>query len=121
MKRLLLALLATGTMADLASAAEPYGTWTRPSTGAHVSFYQCDNKLCAKIVSVKDASHAALVGTVIINGAKQVGNNQWKGDLLDPEAKKTYDGTITLNGGKLKLEGCVMALLCEDEYWTPVN
>jgi hypothetical protein len=35
-------------------AAEPFGTWVRPSTGTQVGFYDCGGKLCAKIVAVKD-------------------------------------------------------------------
>jgi uncharacterized protein (DUF2147 family) len=121
MIRTFAALLSVGLLATPAAAADVLGTWTRPSTGAHVNFYDCDGRLCAKIVSVKNSSQADLVGTIIIKGATPAGDNEWKGDLYDPEAKKTYAGTISLHAGKLKLKGCVMAMLCENEFWTPAN
>ena len=38
--------------ATAANAADPYGTWLRPSTGTQVSFYACGGKLCARIAAV---------------------------------------------------------------------
>jgi uncharacterized protein (DUF2147 family) len=115
---LILSIMLIAGHGSSAIAAEPFGTWVRPSTGAHVNFYECGGKLCAKIVSVKDSSHASLVGTEIVKNASEVSGGIWKGDLFDPESGKTYAGTITVEGSKLKLEGCVMAILCSDEYWT---
>ncbi len=67
-------LAASAALAVLAAtaalAAEPTGTWIRPSTGAQVNFYACGGALCGKIVAVKDASKQSTVGTVILNGAK---------------------------------------------------
>ncbi len=53
-KSLLAATFALASLAGVANAAEPYGIWTRPSTGSQVSFYNCGGKLCAKVASVKD-------------------------------------------------------------------
>lgn len=110
------ALLMSASVAAL--AASPYGTWVRPSTGTKVNFYECGGKLCAKIVSVKDASKKGTVGTVIMSGAKKTGDNKWEGDLLNTENGNTYSGFVTLNGGGLKLEGCALGgLVCSGETW----
>ena len=117
---LLVAVLAF--TASPASAADPAGTWMRPSTGTQVDFYACGGNLCAKIVSVKDASKKSTVGTVILSGARKTGENKWQGELLNTEDGKTYAGQVTLEGAGLKLEGCALAgLVCKGETWTRVK
>jgi uncharacterized protein (DUF2147 family) len=104
-----------------ASAAEPYGTWVRPSTGTQVNFYDCGGKLCAKIVAVKDPSRQKEVGTVIMKGAAKSGDNKWEGDLLDAETGKVYSGVVTLEGPRaLNLKGCFL-MICKGETWRKVK
>jgi uncharacterized protein (DUF2147 family) len=108
-------------LATNARAADPYGVWMRPSTGTQVNFYDCGGKLCGKIVAVKDQSRRSEVGTVIMTGASQSGDNQWKGDLLNTDNGKTYKGVVTLRGpNALRLEGCV-AFICQGETWSKVR
>ena len=107
-----------GAFCGAAHAAEPYGNWTRPSTGTQVNFYNCGGKLCGKIVSVKDQARKKEVGTVIMKGAAKSGDNVWKGDLLDVESGKTYSGVVTLESATaLSLKGCVAAVFCRGETW----
>lgn len=122
-------LLATGCglallagLSNAAGAAEPYGTWLRPSTGTQVRFYDCGGKLCGKIVAVKDQARRKEVGIVIMHGAAKSGDNKWEGDLLDAETGKTYSGYVTLEGpGALTLKGCIAGILCKGETWTKVK
>jgi uncharacterized protein (DUF2147 family) len=109
--------------ATAAQAADPYGTWVRPSTGATVSFYDCGGKLCAKIVGQKDPAKKDTVGKVIMSGADKTGANTWKGNLLNTDNGQTYSGVVTLESAKaLKLEGCVLGgVICTGETWTKVN
>jgi uncharacterized protein (DUF2147 family) len=118
--RTLIAAAALLAAATSAHAADPYGTWTRPSTGAQISFYDCSGKLCAKVVSVKDQTKKDAVGKVIMTGAAKSGDNAWKGDLLNTEDGKTYSGTVTYQGAKaLNLKGCALGgLICKDETLT---
>lgn len=109
-------------LTGIASAAEPYGTWVRPSTGTQVSFYGCGGKLCGKIVAVKDEKRKSEVGTVIIKGMIKAGDNKWEGDLLDVESGKTYSGVATLESASaLNLKGCVAGLFCRGETWNKVK
>jgi uncharacterized protein (DUF2147 family) len=100
-----------------AADAAALGKFTRPSTGTTVDFYDCGGNLCGKIIAVTNASKQSTVGKLIVNGAKPAGSGNWKGDLFDPDSGKTYKGTITLVGDGLKLEGCVMGVLCSNEVW----
>ena len=109
-------------LSGTARAAEPYGTWVRPSTGTQVNFYSCGGKLCAKIVAVKDQSRKKEIGTVIMHGAVKSGDNKWEGDLLDASSGKTYSGVVTLEGpSALNLKGCVGGLFCSGETWSKVK
>ena len=106
-------------LATLAHAGDPTGTWTRPSTGTVVKFYNCGDQLCAKIVGVKDKSKQGTVGTVIMSGASKTGDNTWKGDLLNTDDGQTYSGVVTLVGGGLSLKGCVLGgIICKGETWS---
>lgn len=103
-------------------AADPQGTWVRPSTGTQVDFYNCNGGLCAKIVAVKDPAKKSTVGTVIMSGAKKTGDNKWQGNLLNTENGNTYSGYVTLEGAGLKLEGCALGgLVCSGETWQRVK
>lgn len=105
-----------------AQAAEPYGTWVRPSTGSQVSFYACGGKLCARVAAVKDEARKKEIGTVIMKGATKSGDNTWKGDLLDVESGKIYSGVVTLESANaLNLKGCVAMVLCRGETWQRVK
>ena len=125
MRKLIVALVCAtaGLAATAASAAEPYGTWLRPSTGATVSFYDCGGKLCAKIAGQKDPAKKGTIGKVIMTGATKSGANTWKGELLNVEDGKTYSGVVTLQSAKaLRLEGCVLGgIICNGETWTKVD
>ncbi|MDO9412820.1 MAG: DUF2147 domain-containing protein [Pseudolabrys sp.] len=118
MSAIALAFAVSAMTIGTASAADPYGNWTRPSTGTQVNFYNCGGKLCGKIVAVKDQSKKSTVGTVIMKGAAKSGDNTWKGDLLDVESGKTYSGVVTLESASaLNLKGCVAAVICRGETW----
>ena len=121
--RLVLATLVLSAVASSqAFAADPTGTWVRPSTGTIVKFYSCGDALCAKVVGVKDKAKQATVGTVIMSGAAKSGDNTWKGDLLNTEDGQTYSGVVTLTGGGLNLKGCVLGgIVCKGETWTRAN
>ena len=109
-------------LGTIASAAEPYGLWVRPSTGTQVRFYDCGGKLCGKIVSVTQEARKKEVGIVIMRGAAKTGDNKWEGDLLDAETGKIYSGAATLESpSALNLKGCVMSILCKGETWTKVK
>ena len=109
-------------MSGPAQAADPFGTWVRPSTGTQVNFYACGGKLCAKVAAVKDEARKKEIGTVIMKGADKTGDNTWKGDLLDLESGKTYSGVVTMESASaLNLQGCVAMVLCRGETWTKVK
>jgi uncharacterized protein (DUF2147 family) len=99
------------------SEAADLGKFTRPASDTTVDFYDCGGNLCGKIVSVDDKSDTTTIGKLIVDGAKPISNGTWKGELIDVESGKRYAGTITLSDRGLKLEGCLMLVLCSSEVW----
>lgn len=120
-----LSLLITGlglsfAATTIANAAAPYGTWLRPSNGAHVQVFKCKGGIGMKVTKSSDQSK---VGKVIMCGAKADGENTWKGSLLNLDDGKTYKGVVTLKGPKtLTLKGCVLGgLICKGDEWQKVK
>lgn len=109
------------------------GNWTNP-TGSTIHIYQCGPDICAKLVAIsKDAPtrvdaknpNAALRGRSLCG--LQIGKDfQPKGadraqggELYDPESGKTYTGSMTREGDKLKLRGYVgIPLFGRTETWS---
>ena len=104
-----------GISAQSAQAGSPYGTWKRPSTGAHIKVYKCAGGLGMKVVKSKKKSS---VGKRLMCGAKKSGKNTWKGTLTSSEDGKKYSGTVKLIGSRLKLTGCAMVVFCKSENWS---
>lgn len=118
---LLASALAAGPAAS-AGSNDPHGVWLRPEGGVQFSFYDCDGRLCAKVVAAQNPEDRSAIGTVILRGAKQTGPNEWKGKLFNVEDGKTYDGFITVDTPtRLTLKGCLWGVLCSDETWTRLS
>jgi uncharacterized protein (DUF2147 family) len=113
-----LALLAGGP----SLAAEPaiFGVWLRDGHDERLEFYDCDGKLCAR----EDAVTSVEGGPpqIVLRSAAKTGNNQWKGELFNPENGKSYTGKIHYHPpDQLTLTGCLIAFLCQSETWTRMD
>lgn len=85
--------------------------------------------MCGKLVwlknPVKDVNNPdpskrdlPLVGSTMLYDLKPSGTpGKWDGHLYDAEKGKTFKGSVTLEGDKLDMKGCV-AILCDDEKWS---
>ncbi len=106
-----------------AEAADPVGTWLRPSTGSHVQLFRCGGSICGRITAARDPARQANVGKVILSGAKQTNDNIWEGELFNPDDGSTYSGLLSLTGtNTIRLEGCTLQkLVCKGESWTRVR
>ena len=113
LKRIVIALAATGIAATAAHAVDIDGTWLRPKTGRHIKSYSCGGGLGLKVVET---------GKVIMCGAKSQGGGKYEGTLTSTEDGNEYSGTVTIGGSKLHLSGCVLGgLICKSETWSRVN
>jgi uncharacterized protein (DUF2147 family) len=130
-----LALRLASGAAAAQSADEAIGLWLNPENQSNVEFYKCGEGLCAKITKLAtdgaktdekntDASkrERAILGLVIMDGAKKSGPAKWSGNLYNPNDGKTYAGTVTVKDkNTLDLSGCVALVLCRTSTWTRLN
>lgn len=104
--------------ASSAQAGSPNGTWLR-SNGAHVEAFDCSGGLGLKVTKSPEANK---VGKTIMCGAKKVGENKWKGTVLNLDDNKKYSGYVTLDGSSLTLSGCVLGgLICKNDTWSRLH
>lgn len=76
-----------------------------------------DNPLCTKCEG--DRKNKPIVGMVIIENLKKVGNEYTNGTVFDPETADTYKCTIELVGAdKLKIRGYLgIPMFGRSQYW----
>ena len=101
-----------------ALALDPYGVWLRMESGTAFDFYNCADKLCAKVIAVSKPADKKAIGTIILRNAVKNEDGDWTGDLYNTEDGKTYAGTISVKKpAELTLEGCLIKFLCKTESW----
>jgi len=127
--------------ATQAAAADPTGIWQKSEQGERpgkFEIFRCGSGkryLCAKIVWLKDPLYKGkplhdirnenprlrdrpILGLPMINGMAQVGANQWKGNIYNPEDGNTYSATLTLvSRNQINLRGCKGWILCGERTW----
>jgi uncharacterized protein (DUF2147 family) len=98
------------------------GQWTTPEGKSTMEIYTCGDRLCGKIVALKEPFYPAdepdgyagkakvdrenpddskrstpLIGLQIMRGFQYVGENVWSdGEIYDPENGKSYSCNMTL-------------------------
>ncbi len=116
--------------AALAAPEDAIGTWKDTETGATTQIYACGGGVCVKVVT-PSKEHAidsynpdpalkgrSMAGVVIMTGAMKDGADRWKGQLYNSVDGKTYSGWVIVKSkDQVKLEGCVLAILCKSRTW----
>ena len=108
------------------------GNWTNPG-GSTIHIYRCGSDICAKLIAIsKDAPGRVdaenpdpalrgrpLCGLQIGKDFQPKGADRAQGgELYDPKSGKTYTGSMTREGDKLKLRGYVgIPLFGRTETW----
>ncbi|MCJ8167383.1 DUF2147 domain-containing protein [Pontibacter sp. E15-1] len=119
----------------------PLGVWTNQDGKAEFEIYQCGDKLCGKIVSLKDPNRNGkpkvdennpvqklqtrpLMGMVFMKGFEYEGDNKWDdGTIYDPESGKTYSCYMKiLSKNKMEVKGYIgISLLGKTQAWTRIQ
>jgi uncharacterized protein (DUF2147 family) len=109
MRRLILAAAVIAASATIAYAEDPIvGNW-KTELGDTAAIASCGSGYC---ITLKSGKHAG----------KQIGtfegkDGSYEGKITDPDANKTYDGSLTVSGNALKMKGCVLKVVCESQTW----
>jgi uncharacterized protein (DUF2147 family) len=119
--------IATGAPA---LAASPAGDWLVAEGTAVVRIAPCNNGWCGKLARTPGPGQdehnpdpakrgQPMLGTTILIDMKPNGTNRWDGEIYNPENGKTYTGHIVmLSPDALRIEGCLLGILCGGETWT---
>ena len=120
--------------AAMAAAEDAIGTWKDDDTGGITQVYTCGAGICIKVVTPSKGREVdsnnpnptlkgrSMAGAVIMDGATKDGPNRWAGKVYNSEDGKTYSGSLEVKGkNEVKLEGCVLAILCKSHTWHRVQ
>ncbi len=132
----LLMSLVVGSSAE----SNPAGMWSMANGKVTVKVRPCGPRLCGTIAGLKepissidgkpkvdrenpDASlrKRPLMGLPILIGMKPAGEGTWKGAIYNPDDGNTYSATLSMDGGSLKVKGCVAGILCKTNSFVRVN
>ncbi len=132
MKRLMTAALLGLCSTGAASAQSPVGEWLVKDQTAHIRVVSCGNGLWGVINWVKGPpgkdennpdpakrTRSVMGIPILINFKRE--DEQWAGEAYNAENGKTYSSYISLQSPDvLRIEGCVLGILCGGEDWTRV-
>ena len=108
-KALLALALVAATLAP-AIAAEPIvGNW-KTASGETAAIAACGPDFCVTLQTGKFAGKQ--IGRM--NGQGQ----NYKGEITDPAADKTYSGSGEVKGDSLVMKGCVLGIFCKSQTWS---
>ena len=116
------------------------GVWAEEDGEAHVEIAPCGDKLCGRIVWLKEPSDAngrphtdqnnpsptlrtrPILGLLIMADLQPNGNNTFlQGQVYNSENGKIYDVYLTPGMRTMEVEGCLMKYLCLSQTWTRVR
>ena len=130
--------LAFGLLAEPAWAGEPSGLWLTEDGSAKSKVALCGPNVCGSITWLKEPNDASgkpkvdknntdtskrgrpIIGVPIVLSMKPDGGDKWSGKIYNAEDGKTYDGSLTLAGNAMKVQGCV-SIFCKTKTWTRSN
>lgn len=135
---LLAAVSAPPALAQLREKA--LGVWVEEDGGAHIEIVSCQDKLCGHIVWLKNPTdqngqpqtdrnnpnpalrNRPILGMLIMAGLQPNDDNTYlEGRVYNSEDGKVYDVFLTPARDTMKVEGCLMKILCASQTWTRVR
>ncbi|SFF90843.1 DUF2147 domain-containing protein [Pontibacter chinhatensis] len=138
---LTLVMLLFLSSAAWAQSLSPIGIWTNEEGKAKFEIYKCGDKLCGKIVSLKEPLRNGkpkldennpdkklrtkpLIGLPFMKGFEYDGDNKWdEGTIYDPESGKTYSCYMKMvSKDKMEVKGYIgISLIGRTQHWTRVE
>ena len=110
-RQMMLAAATTLMLAGVAYADPIEGNWTTES-GATAQIATCGQGFC---ITLRTGEHAGKQ----IGQVSPSGEGRYAGKITDPAKDKTYSGKASINGGSMKMSGCVLGgLICQSQTWT---
>lgn len=141
MKLLCAAAIGLSFASSAAMAADPAGTWLSEDGGTKVQIANCGGKLCGTVVWLNRPTDPStgkpktdslnpdpgkrgrpLLGLQVVHGLTSNGPDTWSGQIYNADDGKTYQAHVmVVSHSAMKVEGCVLAVLCKGQTWTRSN
>ena len=138
--RSVFALAMVMSLAGPAVAEEAAGLWSMANGKVMVKVRPCGGTICGTIAGLKEPiskidgkpkvdrenpdpalRQRPLIGLTILIGMKPAGEDTWKGAIYNPDDGNTYSATLTLDGARMKVKGCVAGILCKTNNFVRLN
>lgn len=124
-----------------AQSLSPVGIWTNAEKEARFEIYKCGDKMCGKIIWLKEPNRDGkpktdisnpdkklqsqpIIGLVFLKGFEYDDNNKWDdGTIYDPKTGKTYSSYMQMiNKDKLEVKGYIgISMIGRSQIWNRVN
>jgi len=135
-----LAALFSLSLFSASALADVTGVWSTIEGKSHVKIEPCGDKLCGKIIWLKEPLNSdgspkidihnsdnnqrdrPIIGLELLKGFVPNGSNEWDdGQIYNPEDGNTYNSTMILTSPKiLDVKGCVL-FFCKTQTWNKVE
>lgn len=121
-----LLLIAADAQAAPPSDAAIRGVWWNSDASVAVDVQPCGSLLCGTVIhaekraedDARKGGYPHMVGLRVMYGFRPTASGRWKGTVLVPERKMIVRSTISrLDAGRMRVEGCILGLLCSHETW----
>jgi uncharacterized protein (DUF2147 family) len=123
------AVLAAAAFLPLSALAEtPLGTWATPpdnkGISAHIEARPCGAATCGVIARTYDSEGRQVetpnLGVQVFWDMKPVSGDTWAGRAFVPAHKRSYPGTMQVQGNRMVVRGC-LGPVCQSQIWRRVN
>lgn len=143
LKRLILAAcgLVALLLSNTAFAAPPYGLWTSQERDVRVRLSDCHGKICGTLVWLQESVDPKtgnpktdrlnpdpakrtrpLIGLKVVYDFAPAGPQQWSGTIYNADDGHTYRAQLIVLGPRaIRLEGCMLVVLCMGHTWRRVD
>lgn len=115
------AVLAAATVTGTQAASSPLGVWINDEGRGGIEISQCGDKLCGKVVWLKDGKDAKGCGLQILGDLRPGGAGTWDGGwIYSPDNDRKYDVEVKpLDGDRLQVLGYAgIKLFGKSMIWT---
>ena len=130
--------LVMSLLAGPAYADDPSGLWLTEDGTAKIKIAKCGANVCGSVAWLKEPNDTSgkpkvdrnntdatkrgrpIIGVPIVLAMKPDGADKWSGQIYNAEDGKTYNGSLTLAGNTLQVQGCV-SVFCKTKTWTRTN
>jgi uncharacterized protein (DUF2147 family) len=124
-------------LSGAARAGNVEGTWQSHDGMLKVRLSDCGSTLCGKVVWLGEPIDRAtgkpktdkrnpdpakrarpLIGLTVVKSLKPTGPNEWSGLIYNADDGNTYQAHLKVtNARTVRLQGCVLGVLCKANTW----